>query len=152
MFLFRHFESFESLALVCWQISCSTQWLRELHVAGLIITHICAADELTSVSCGVRKKISTLLGGPFHSGAPRLCLPCLPYRDATGYSHGSFQVSLHPLPLQEQNRQHMLVAHYNNRDVSSFLTFDMFCNGRKMYVQLSHLQFCFWKCFDEMSY
>ena len=28
-------------------------------------------------------KISTLLGGPFHSGAPRLCLPCLPYRDAT---------------------------------------------------------------------
>ena len=30
-----------------------------------------------------RKKISILLGGPFHSGAPRLCLPCLPSRDAT---------------------------------------------------------------------
>ena len=29
-----------------------------------------------------RKKISMLLGGPFHSGAPRLCLPCLPSRDA----------------------------------------------------------------------
>ena len=29
-----------------------------------------------------RKKISMLLGGHFHSGAPRLCLPCLPSRDA----------------------------------------------------------------------
>ena len=46
-------------------------------------THLCADDELTSVSCRVRQKISTLLGGPFHSGAPRLCLPCLPCRDAT---------------------------------------------------------------------
>ena len=34
-FLFRHCESFGSLALVCWQNSCSTQWLRELHVAAV---------------------------------------------------------------------------------------------------------------------
>ena len=47
-------------------------------------TQLCTDDELTSVSCRVRKKMSTLLGGPCHSGAPRLCLPCLPCRDATG--------------------------------------------------------------------
>ena len=46
-------------------------------------THLCTEDELTSGSCHVRKKMSTLLGGPCHSGAPRLCLPCLPCRDAT---------------------------------------------------------------------
>ena len=46
-------------------------------------SHLCTDDELTSVSCRVRKKMSTLLGGPCHSGAPRLCLPCLPCRDAT---------------------------------------------------------------------
>ena len=37
--------------------------------------------NISQVTC--TQKISTLLGGPFHSGAPRLCLPCLPYRDAT---------------------------------------------------------------------
>ena len=33
--LFRQCESFGSLALVCWQISCSIQWLRERQVAAL---------------------------------------------------------------------------------------------------------------------
>ena len=37
--------------------------------------------KLAEVS--VVKKISMLLGGHFHSGAPRLCLPCLTTRDAT---------------------------------------------------------------------
>ena len=36
-----------------------------------------------------RQKVRTLLGGPFHSEAPRLCLPCLPCRDATVYNHKS---------------------------------------------------------------
>ena len=44
--------------------------------------HLCADGKLASVAV-YAKKISTLLGGPFHSGAPRLCLPCLPCRDAT---------------------------------------------------------------------
>ena len=53
-------------------------------------------DGLRSVPCvrlrpvpnepqSVSEKIcigGLLLGGPFHSGAPRLCLPCLPSRDA----------------------------------------------------------------------
>ena len=38
--LFRHCEIFGALALVCWHISCSTQWLRELHVEGLGMTII----------------------------------------------------------------------------------------------------------------
>ena len=33
------------------------------------------------------QKINTLLGGPFHSEAPRLCLPCLPCQDATACKH-----------------------------------------------------------------
>ena len=44
-------------------------------------------DPGSDVGCQItvsqfRNKISMLLGGPFHSGAPRLCLPCLPSRDA----------------------------------------------------------------------
>ena len=35
----------------------------------------------------------------------------------------------------------MLGASYTNRDVSSFQTRDLYCNGRNMYVQLSHLLF-----------
>ena len=35
----------------------------------------------------------------------------------------------------------MLGARYTNRDVSSFQTRDLYCNGRNMYVQLSHLLF-----------
>ena len=35
----------------------------------------------------------------------------------------------------------MLGAMYTNRDVSSFQTRDLYCNGRNMYVQLSHLLF-----------
>ena len=35
----------------------------------------------------------------------------------------------------------MLGASYTNRDVSSFQTRDLHCNGRNMYVQLSHLLF-----------
>ena len=70
-------------------------------------THLCTDDELTSVSCRVRKKMCTLLGGPCHSGAPRLCLPCLPCRDATEYAanvgearaYGIFNVSLSARPL-----------------------------------------------------
>ena len=58
-------------------------------------THLCADDELISVSGGVRKTISTLLGGPFHSGAPRLCLPCLPCRDATVCEHASLHMYAH---------------------------------------------------------
>ena len=37
------------------------------------------------------RKNNMLLGGPFRSGAPRLCLPCLPSRDAAAYT------PLHPL-------------------------------------------------------
>ena len=33
----------------------------------------------------------------------------------------------------------MLWERYTNRDVSSFQTRDLYCNGRNMYVQLSHL-------------
>ena len=69
MSLFRHFESFESLALVCWQISCLIQWLRELHVAGLRRPYLCADDELTSVSCRVRKKEHSARG-PLSLGGP----------------------------------------------------------------------------------
>ena len=59
---------------------------------------LCADDGLTSmpgtrlyVGCQIslsqcRKKISILLGDPFHSGAPRLCLPCLPSRYAAEYN------------------------------------------------------------------
>ena len=68
---------FGSLALVCCQISCSTQWLRELHVAGLRTSAI-SQSPCTQIICNI-------LGGPFHSGAPRLCLPCLPCRDATAH-------------------------------------------------------------------
>ena len=35
----------------------------------------------------------------------------------------------------------MLGASYTNRDVSLFQTRDLYCNGRNMYVQLSHLLF-----------
>ena len=35
----------------------------------------------------------------------------------------------------------MLGASYTNRDVSSLQTRDLYCNGRNMYVQLSHLLF-----------
>ena len=35
----------------------------------------------------------------------------------------------------------MLGASYTNRDVSSFQTRDLYCNGRNKYVQLSHLLF-----------
>ena len=35
----------------------------------------------------------------------------------------------------------MLGASYTNRDVWSFQTRDLYCNGRNMYVQLSHLLF-----------
>ena len=38
-------------------------------------------------SSQLTQKINTLLGGPFHSGAPRLCLPCLPCRDATACAY-----------------------------------------------------------------
>ena len=38
--------------------------------------------NISQLPC-TQKKMSTLLGGPCHSGAPRLCLPCLPCRDAT---------------------------------------------------------------------
>ena len=44
----------------------------------------------------------------------------------------------------------MLGASYTNRDVSSFQTRDLYCNGRNMYAHLSHL--FFWKCLDDMSY
>ena len=86
-FCFGIGESFGPLALVCWQISCSMT----AQAPRRRPTHLCADDELTLFSqlpcrrLGLRKKISTLLGGPFHSGAPRLCLPCLPCRDATGW-------------------------------------------------------------------
>ena len=45
----------------------------------------------------------------------------------------------------------MLGANYTNRDVSSFQTRDLSCNGRNKYVQLSHLLFV-GKCLDDMSY
>ena len=35
----------------------------------------------------------------------------------------------------------MIGASYTNRDVTSFKTRDLYCNGRNMYVQLSHLLF-----------
>ena len=36
------------------------------------------------------KKITKLLGGPFHSGAPRLCLPCLPHETPLPYMRNAF--------------------------------------------------------------
>ncbi len=41
---------------------------------------------------------SMLLGGPFHSGAPRLCLPCLPSRDATAVSRKGMSLSKCAMP------------------------------------------------------
>ena len=40
----------------------------------------------------------------------------------------------------------MLGASYTNRDVSSFQTRDLYCNGRNKYVQLSHLLFVLEMC------
>ena len=44
----------------------------------------------------------------------------------------------------------MLGASYTNRDVSSFQTRDLYCNGRNMYNCPTF--FLFWKCLDDMSY
>ena len=40
------------------------------------------ASSTSQAYVGPTYALTTLLGGPFHSGAPRLCLSCLPCRDA----------------------------------------------------------------------
>ena len=47
------------------------------------LNHSATEGQLSLSQC--RKKIVMLLGGPFHSGAPRPCLPCLPSRDAAAW-------------------------------------------------------------------
>ena len=45
----------------------------------------------------------------------------------------------------------MLGASYTNRDVSSFQTRDLYCNGRTCMYNCPTF-FLFWKCLDDMSY
>ena len=85
--------------------------------------------------CNCTAACLTSIGDDIHSHKKHISLQILHWTHNDVVVQCSFTCVCQGVPNM------MLGASYTNRDVSSFQTRDLYCNGRNMYVQLAHLLF-----------